>query len=163
MRCGHKFRKRHWWATARLAKGSAAPSRLIPSAKIRTGMKKRYTKPIELAHSVTMKFRVRMAEQQRIKTDAAEAGRTVSDYIRGRLVNSKPRTHKATPERATLIRGLSELGKIGSNINQIARALNRSQISDREHVPMELIERILHELQTISAKLVRILSDGDPR
>ncbi len=65
-------------------------------------------------------LKIRVAEDERavIKATAAEAGLTVSDYVRMRLAHQ--RVSQAAAERDTL----RHLARIGSNINQIARWAN---------------------------------------
>ncbi len=48
----------------------------------------------------------------------------MSDYVRVTVLNSTPVLKQIDPERAALITGLGQLGKIGSNVNQIARELH---------------------------------------
>jgi hypothetical protein len=60
-----------------------------------------------------------------------------------------------------LIRGLGELGKIGSNINQIAHELHRERIAGiGRNVPDVLIASALQGIQTLSVHLIHLLSDG---
>ena len=65
-------------------------------------------------------------EYTRINDAAAEAGLTIGAYLRTlALGDAGPRARRRPPiERAELARMLGELGKIGSNINQIAHAYN---------------------------------------
>ncbi|MDL2259635.1 MobC family plasmid mobilization relaxosome protein [Deltaproteobacteria bacterium OttesenSCG-928-K17] len=65
-----------------------------------------------------LKIRVSGEEHDAIKTTAADAGLTVSDYVRMRLAHQRVRQTAA--ERDTL----THLARIGSNINQIARWAN---------------------------------------
>lgn len=65
-----------------------------------------------------LKIRVSSEEHDAIKTTAADAGLTVSDYVRMRLAHQRVRQTAA--ERDTL----NHLARIGSNINQIARWAN---------------------------------------
>jgi urease beta subunit len=53
------------------------------------------------------------------------------------------------------------LGKLGSNVNQIARAINRQQAAgQRMDMPAEAAARVLHEIETLSSALIKRLSDG---
>ncbi|MDL2259284.1 MobC family plasmid mobilization relaxosome protein [Deltaproteobacteria bacterium OttesenSCG-928-K17] len=65
-----------------------------------------------------LKIRVTGDEHDAIKAAAADAGLTVSDYVRMRLAHQRVRQTAA--ERDTL----THLARIGSNINQIARWAN---------------------------------------
>ena len=71
-----------------------------------------------MSRDFLLKIRVTQEEQAAIKTMAAEAGQTVSDYIRGRLSNHRIRQ---TAAERDIVR---QLARIGSNINQIARWAN---------------------------------------
>ena len=65
-----------------------------------------------------LKIRVTTEEREAIKATAADAGLTVSDYVRMRLTHHRVRQTAA--ERDTV----RYLARIGSNINQIARWAN---------------------------------------
>ena len=127
-------------------------------------MKKRYKKPVELAHSVTIKFRAKLSENEWLNNDAAESGLTRSDYIRQKLFASKPLTRKATPEREAFIKALAAISQVGNNCNQIARAINRDMAAGhRINVPAELIEATLMDVQKLSSKLISELEHGSQR
>jgi hypothetical protein len=59
-------------------------------------------------------------------TPSGPAGLSLAGYARSHLLAAPPVRQARRPpvERAELARLLAELGKIGSNVNQIARALN---------------------------------------
>ena len=71
---------------------------------------------------------VRLTEEERERLiAAAEAeGVSIGAFIRARtLGNSGSRSRRRPPaDRAELVKILAELGKIGSNVNQIARRIN---------------------------------------
>ena len=66
-------------------------------------------------------FRLTEAERQQLVYDAAAAGQSVSDYVRGLVVRSKPRRARVTPELQALVTGLGVLGNIRADINQLIR------------------------------------------
>ncbi len=99
-----------------------------------------------------IKVRMNLVEKNQLRVNSKNAGMTPSDFIRSRTVESTPLIKKATPERAEFISALGQLGKIGSNLNQIARALNRRSDSDN-------ITGISSEAINISISEVKILSD----
>lgn len=101
-------------------------------------------------------------EETRLNEQATEQGLTVSDLVRSAALDSKPQLKKADPERAALIRGLGELGKIGSNVNQIAHELHRERIAGQgPRVPGNVIETVLHAILTLSNHLIKLLTGGD--
>lgn len=110
-------------------------------------------------------FKVRLtpAEKSLLLELADRAGLSPSDYVRVKTIASKPQTLKATPERAALIRLQAELNKVGSNANQIARALNRRQDSDTlTGVNMEWINETIQQIKAITALIAKELGHGHP-
>lgn len=71
-------------------------------------------------------FRVDAAEYSRIRAEADRGGVTVGTFARDVLIGAQaPRRVRRPPaEKAELARILGELGKIGSNINQLALKAN---------------------------------------
>jgi hypothetical protein len=78
-------------------------------------------------------FPIRFTPQQFEQLDATarEAGMSVGAFARAVLMGSPgPRAVRKPPvQKAELARLLGELGKVGSNVNQIARAFNQHQDS----------------------------------
>lgn len=76
------------------------------------------------------RMRLSAQEQAQLEAAAERAGMTVSSFMRHQCLGSAgPRAVRRPPvERAALAQLLGQLGKVGSNLNQIARALN----SDRD-------------------------------
>jgi hypothetical protein len=71
-------------------------------------------------------FRASPGEEAQLALNAERAGLTVSSYVRSRAL-AEPTTRavrRPTVERAALSHILAQLGKCGSNLNQIARVLN---------------------------------------
>lgn len=90
-------------------------------------------------------FRLTDAEGQQLESDAAAAGLTVSDYVRGLVVQAKPRFPKASPDRAALIKALGILGFVRSDINQI--------LKDRwayKFVAPERVESVFDRIEAIA-------------
>lgn len=111
---------------------SSAPT---PTRKARSGSERRQ----RTGHPAQM--RVTPEERAQLEARAERTGMTVSAYMRHQcLGEAGPRAVRRPPvERAALARLLGQLGKCGSNVNQIARALN----SDRElmhDIPQTLAE-----------------------
>lgn len=71
-------------------------------------------------------FRVDPSEYDRIKAEADRAGVTVGTFARDILIGAHaPRRVRRPPaEKAELARILGEMGKIGSNLNQLAAKAN---------------------------------------
>jgi len=76
-----------------------------------------------------VKMRVTETEKSHIQQQAQDAALTPSDFLRGMALRAKPGRKVPTPDRAMLLKLMAELNMIGSNLNQIARALNRRQDS----------------------------------
>lgn len=93
-------------------------------------------------------FRATAAEGEHIEKAAAEAGQTVSDFLRGLAVGAKPRRKKATPERLALIMALTQLGPIRADINQLVK----DRIAHK-FVNPEQVQRSLAALEDIAHKI----------
>jgi hypothetical protein len=72
-------------------------------------------------------------ERAKIETAAERAGLTAASYVRRTLLGAAtPRQVRRPPiERRELGRLLGELGKVGSNLNQLAHHANSGMPSDR--------------------------------
>ncbi len=90
--------------------------------------------------------RVTDAELIHVQDQAEMAGLSVSDYLRQRALSGKV-TPRRTPAQASL---LVELNRIGVNLNQIARSLNRGRDEDPQQIGF-----VLHELHGVMEKLGR--------
>jgi hypothetical protein len=73
-----------------------------------------------------LRIRLTDAELATIEAAGERAGLSLAGYARSLLLSAPPVRQARRPpvERAELARLLGELGKIGSNVNQIARVLN---------------------------------------
>jgi hypothetical protein len=110
-----------------------------------------------------LEIRLHPDEKIQLEEAAQVAGLNVSDFIRREILKRKPRRKPVTPERAALIRGLAELGKIGSNVNQVARALHRradTEGYDIANYPPELIGEALQGVATLTRHLIIYLENG---
>jgi len=101
----------------------------------------------KVADPKSKSFPIRFTPQQFEQLDATarEAGMSVGAFARAVLLGSPgPRAVRKPPaQKAELARILGELGKIGSNANQTARAFNQHQDSPE-----------LRELTEIKSELV---------
>jgi hypothetical protein len=98
-----------------------------------------------------------MQEYEELKRRVERSGLTLSAYIRQAStgIAQKGKTAKAVTARQKLAgRYLAELGKIGSNLNQLARAANMNQAGARE------FEAALKEANAFN-KLLRLIVRGD--
>jgi len=97
-------------------------------------------------------------EHNAIDEAATQAGLSIGAFLRAQaLGNPGPRAVRRPPvERRELARLLGHLGKLGSNVNQIARAVNTTR-----NLPSwsELAE-IRHEVSQIRAALMKALGRG---
>ena len=90
-----------------------------------------------MAQAVTSRTRflaARFSEADAAKHEqaAAAAGVSVSDLIRGALDGAPPprRTARPTVDQAELARLMGAIGRIGSNVNQLARVANSGSWPD---------------------------------
>ncbi|MCU0337389.1 MAG: MobC family plasmid mobilization relaxosome protein, partial [Sediminibacterium sp.] len=100
-------------------------------------------------------------EKKTLLTASENEGYTISDFMRLKSIHAIPRGRKATPERAADIRGLAELSKVGSNLNQIARALNRRQDSpELKGFSVGMIEQVLSRVDSLASQLLTLAEHG---
>jgi len=139
-------------------RGDSAIS-LDPHAKNKTMA--RPTKPTGTKRILRVDIRLTPDEQMHLFAKATEQGLTVSDLVRWTIINTKPLMKRADPDRAALIRALGELGKVGSNVNQIAHELHRERIAGNGRaVPDNAITSALAGVQNLSDSLLKLLT-GD--
>ncbi len=88
------------------------------------------------ARNRVIPVRVTPAEHASITADAERAGLRTGSYARGVLLQAPtPRQVRRPPvERKELARLLGELGHLGSNLNQIARASNVGEPPEQEEL-----------------------------
>lgn len=108
----------------------------------------------------TIRVRVTASEKLRIWQMAAESGYTPSDFMRLRtMASTQPLRHKPTPERELLLNVMAELGKIGSNVNQIARSLNsRDETGQLAGIDTDEINQAMQGLDDLTAQVLKLLS-----
>ena len=110
--------------------------------------------------TVIVRVRVTLTEKKRLLETAAEAGLNLSDWIRGKAIETKPLLRKPSPDRELLLRFLAAFGKTSSNLNQVARQLNRKQGNEEFAIPTRLIVFLLNELKDISTQLRKLLGNA---
>lgn len=81
----------------------------------------------EMPPSKGRKFTIRLTNvmYESLEQDAVKAGLSVSEYARELLLNNRPVVkHEIVFDSEELLHVLGDMGKIGSNLNQIAHHLN---------------------------------------
>jgi len=129
----------------------------VAPAKKRT---KRAPKRMRVADARTQFIAVRCtpAERAAIAERASQAGLSIGAYLRSlSLGTAGPRAVRRPPiERKELARLLGWLGKLGSNVNQLARGFNR----DRMLPGFAELLAIRREVGEMRAALIKALGRG---
>lgn len=90
-----------------------------------------------------IKLRLTMAELEHLRTQAGRAGLSTADYARRRILG-----HEVTPRAARADAALvSEINRIGVNVNQLARAAHTDPDFTRDW------RFVLTELRQVLAKV----------
>ena len=105
----------------------------------------------------TVSARLTPAEYAEIEERASRSGLTLSAFSRACLLGAPGPRAKRRPsiERRLLSEATSELNKVGSNINQIARALNSGQA-----VPNRTIQKATEELSITLQAILEAAGKG---
>jgi hypothetical protein len=114
--------------------------------------------PREKRSTTTIKFRVTDAEKTSIEQMAFAEHCDVTKLIKLRVWGTVPKRRKATSERSILIKELGDLGRIGANINQIAKALNSGA---GYNIPEGEISATLFAINQISNRILMALENGN--
>ena len=111
---------------------------------------------------MTIRVRVTATERNRIWQLAAEQGHTPSDFMRLRtMAATQPLRRVPTPDRKILLDLMAELGKVGSNVNQIARHLNsRDGSGQLTGVSPEDINAAMQSVDALTGQLLNLLDHG---
>jgi hypothetical protein len=106
----------------------------------------------------TSRFTVRCTPEQRqqIETAADRAGLSLAAYVLGATLKAKPprAAHVPPVDRVALAQVLGQLGRLNSNVNQIARAINYRQnpeLYDLRDVP-KVVEALAREIMAALGK-----------
>ena len=105
-----------------------------------------------------MGFRADPIEQAEIENDATREGLTVSSYIRDTVLK-RARTgarRKPLADVMLLTRTLAELGKVGSNLNQIARRINEGGSAG-----INRINSVLDDVLILKEEIISLLRPAD--
>lgn len=112
----------------------------------------------ETKKRVLIQLRTTEHDKQTLLRFAKESGMTLTDFVKARTLGKPPRIKKANFDREILIRLLAELGKVGSNINQIAKVMNTEKKTFYTVAVKEtLIARTLTDVGTLSSEILKQL------
>lgn len=94
-------------------------------------------------------FRVDPVEYERIRAEADRGGVTIGTFARDVLIGAQaPRRVRRPPaEKADLVRILGELGKIGSNVNQLAAKANIGALRVLDPMALAQLQDDLDEMR----------------
>lgn len=110
---------------------------------------------------VLVQLRTTEEDKQKLIELAKGMGMTITDFVKSRTLGNPPRMRKATFDREILIRLLGELGKVGSNINQIAKVMNTDKKTFYSVTVKEtLIAQTLTSVTTLSSEILKQLDHG---
>ena len=70
---------------------------------------------------ISLPIRLTKSQHEALKLKAEQEGLNVSDFVRGKLLNAKPRQQRALPHEVEAVRALGTLGNIRADINQILK------------------------------------------
>ena len=84
----------------------------------------------------TVTIRVSPDEKASLTAKADRAGLTLASYSRQVLIEARPprQARRPTIEARSIAKLLAETGRIGSNVNQIARKLNNGSSADTDAI-----------------------------
>jgi hypothetical protein len=100
-------------------------------------------------------------ELKQLEDAANESGLNISDFIRFKTLNALPRRRRPSPERAMLIQSLGELGRMGNNINSMAKILKKEEPEElHELLSKPLIHLTLQRIERIGHHVLKMISDG---
>lgn len=104
-------------------------------------------------------IRVSNAEIEEFQKRCEATGLTRSDYFRIKCLEEKPlkKRLKTSVEKELLGKTLGELNRVGNNVNQIAKRVNR----DNEFPNHSTLKEILSEMQVIRASLKQAMGLKD--
>ena len=144
--------------TARLAKGKCFP-RLIPlidgNAINGKPFRGSMSKSENRQRTERVIFRLTSEERKNFEMRCQSSGVSKSDYFRQCCLESKPLRKRKSPsvEVQALLKLIGQLGKTGSNLNQIAKAYNLGYLQANDELDIALIEH-----RELLSKVRKILS-----
>lgn len=113
-----------------------------------------------MSQDITVKrtppFSIRLSKDERaeIERRATAAGLTIGGYCKSIIFNSPPsrRSRRPPVDKIELARLLGEIGRLGNNLNQIARKLNAESL-----IEIPELESALKDLAILRASVVMAL------
>ena len=100
---------------------------------------------------VTFKMRMTADEYEKLKAQSERTGLTMSSVMR----SAWKRLKIVELPSADFTETVTQLRRIGSNLNQLTRAANMGEI----HIPQ--IQTVLNEITATDKKLIKILTGGE--
>ena len=132
-----------------------------PEARIRRPAPWRGRKRAEVgeAKGKFIAVRVTTADRTRIAEKAQESGLKIGGYLRALALGSAgPRAVKRPRvEREQLARLLGEIGKLGGNVNQLAKWSN----TERSPASLDELAQIRADIATMREAVMKALDHGD--
>ena len=116
-----------------------------------------------ISNKRTPPFSMRLSDDERteIERRASIAGLSIAGYCKSVILNKPPprKSRRASIDQIELSRLLGELGRVGSNLNQIARQLNMGA-----SVEVPEVQEALNDLAETRAAIMTALgyTDNDP-
>lgn len=117
----------------------------------------------EIKKRVLVQLRTTIEDKQKLIEMAKGVGMSITDFVKSRTLGNPPKMRKATFDREILIRLFAELGKVGSNLNQIAKVMNTEKKAFYSvNVKEALIAQTLNEVSALSSEILKQLHHGSP-
>lgn len=100
------------------------------------------------------RMRCTHGELAQLEAAAERAGLSIAAFMRTQCLGTAgPRAQRRPPvERAALAQLLAQLGKCGSNLNQMARALNRGDTPEGISAAVEAVRSAAGEIMRVLGK-----------
>ena len=120
--------------------------------------KHRTNKEANRSKSVRVFVRLHPEEKKKFETMCENSGLTQSDYFRMKCLEGKPLRKRKAPsvELEAFLKALGKLGKLGGNINQIAKEINMGYLPINNE-----LEIALNEVKQLRAEFRKAMGYGD--
>ncbi len=112
----------------------------------------------ELTHTQHINLRLTDTQYEIICKAAEQAGLSLSEYIRKQIMKGKVTAkYEIVADVPELKKLVAEFGKIGSNLNQIARHFNQGGIHSQEM--RQAINRCIAQIYEMKYEVVKMAGD----